>query len=223
MRKYFILLFFLTASLYGVAQKLSVRKLTCENTEAPLGIEKASPSLSWQLSSTGRGVIQTAYRILVADDPALLAKNRANVWDSKKIKTDQSLHIAYAGKTLQPVKTYYWKVMAWDNKGAQSPWSAIASWQMGLPNKTDWHGAQWIAYEKLPDSLVNILPTDGKKDQYNGNNILPLLRKSFFARKPVRKATLFMAGLGHFEVSLNGKKIGDHFLDPGWTKYDKQA
>ena len=223
MRKQVIFLILLFVSLSGWTQKLSVNKLTCENAETPMGIEKASPSLNWQLASTDRGVMQTAYRILVADDLALLKKDQGNLWDSKKITTDQSLHIAYAGKTLQPVKTYYWKVMAWDNKGTQSPWSAVASWQMGLQKKEDWKGAQWIAYEKLPDSLVNILPTDGKKDKYNGSNVLPLLRKSFVAKKPVNKATLFIAGLGHFEASLNGKKIGDHFLDAGWTKYDQQA
>lgn len=223
MQKQVLLLCFLFAALCGWAQKLTVTKLTCENAIAPLGVETAAPSLSWQLTSTARGVTQTAYRILVADDPALLAKGQGILWDSKKIVTDQSLHIRYAGKVLQPVKTYYWKVMAWDNKGGQSAWSPVASWQMGLPTKGDWKGAQWIAYEKLPDSLVNILPTDGKKDTYKGNNILPLLRKSFVARKPVKKATLFIAGLGHFEASLNGQKIGDHFLNAGWTKYDQQA
>ncbi|MBB1286498.1 family 78 glycoside hydrolase catalytic domain [Flavisolibacter sp. BT320] len=223
MLRIFSLFLVLIISLPGLAQKLAVLKLTCENAEAPLGIEKESPLLSWQLASTNKSVLQTAYRILVADDPGLLAKNEGNIWDSKKVGTDQSLHIAYAGKKLLPVKTYYWKVMAWDNKGTQSAWSPVSYWQMGLPAKQDWKGAQWIAYEKLPDSLLNILPTDGKKDTYNGNNVLPLLRKSFVAKKGLKKATLFIAGLGHFEAYLNGKKIGDHFLDPGWTKYDKQA
>jgi hypothetical protein len=94
---------------------------------------------------------------------------------------------------------------------------------MGLIGKEDWAGAEWIAYEKIPDSLINILPTDGKKDTYKENNILPLLRRSFQVKKPIRNATMFICGLGQFELHINGKKIGDHFLDPGWTKYDKQA
>lgn len=89
---------------------------------------------------------------------------------------------------------------------------------MGLLAKAD-----WIAYEKLVDSLVNPLPTDGRKDQVQGSNVLPLLRKHLVVTKPVKRATMFMAGLGHFDMSLNGKKVGDHFLDAGWTKYDKEA
>src|SRR4051812_31376543 len=113
--------------------------------------------------------------------------------------------------------------MVWDNTNLVSGWSKQASWQMGLLTKADWKNAKWIAYEKLADSNVNILPTDGKKDKYVGNNVLPVLRKPFQLDKPVKKATVFITGLGHFEMSLNGKKVGDHFLDPGWTKYDKQA
>ena len=206
-----------------LAQNISVAKLLCESTEAPLGVEAAAPSLGWQLSSSKRGVTQTAYHILVADNPARLQANEGNIWDSRKVLSAQSLHVPYAGKKLEPAKTYYWKVQVWDNAGMLSPWSAVSSWQMGLPAPEDWKSAKWIAYEKLPDSLVNILPTDGKKDRFTGNNILPLLRKEFTAKKGVTKATMFISGLGHFELSLNGKKIGDHFLDPGWTKYDQQA
>jgi hypothetical protein len=99
----------------------------------------------------------------------------------------------------------------------------MAQWQTGILSTQDWKGAQWIGYEKIPDSLVDVLPTDGKKDKYKGTNVLPLLRKSFVVNKDISSATMFISGLGQFELSINGKKIGDHFLDPGWTKYDKQA
>ena len=214
------LLFF---SYAAFSQGITVTKLLCNDTEQPLGIETTTPALSWQLSSTGRGVRQSAYRVLVADDPALLQANNGNVWDSKVVTSGASLHIPFAGKKLEPVKTYYWKVQVWDNQNRSSPWSRTSTWQMGLPSKNDWKGAQWIALDKIPDSLIDILPTDGKKDTYLGSNTLPLLRKTFSAKKPLKKATLFISGLGHFELHLNGKKVGDHFLDPGWTKYDQQA
>ncbi|MGZ3846980.1 MAG: family 78 glycoside hydrolase catalytic domain, partial [Flavisolibacter sp.] len=153
----------------------------------------------------------------------VLRKNIGNVWDSKKIESDQSIHVKYKGQKLSSAKTYFWKVMVWDNKGIVSQWSEMAQWQMGLLSIQDWKGAQWIGYEKMPDSLVDVLPADGKKDKYRGANVLPLLRKSFAVHKEVSKATMFISGLGQFELSINGKKIGDHFLDPGWTKYDKQA
>jgi alpha-L-rhamnosidase len=114
-------------------------------------------------------------------------------------------------------------VQAWDNHGHTSAWSTPATWQMGLLTPQDWHGARWIAYEQLPAERVAVLPVDGRKDTYTANNVLPLLRKSFIAKKNVRQATLFISGLGQFEAVLNGQKVGNHFLDPGWTKYDQQA
>ena len=225
MRKPVILFVFLLASLCSLAQKLAVGKLTCENAEAPMGVEKATPVLGWQLSSGGRGVMQTAYRILVADDPGLLEKGQANMWDSKQVISSQSIHLVYAGKKLVPAATYYWKVMVWDNKGNTSGWSKPASWQMGLVSNKDWNGARWIAYERIPDSLITIPAEHGKGSGKGAGvkNVLPLFRKEFSVTKPIRKASVFVCGLGHFEMSLNGKKVGDHFLDPGWTQYDKEA
>ncbi|TDH29340.1 alpha-L-rhamnosidase [Segetibacter sp. 3557_3] len=203
--------------------QLSVTNLKCEQKTNPLGIEAKAPRLSWELQSKQRGVLQNAFRVLVADSPEKLKQNIGNIWDSKKVSSNASIGVEYTGNTLSPVRTYYWKVMAWDNKNAASKWSSTARWQMGLFTSADWKHANWIAYEKLADTNVNILPTDGNQDKYRGNNVLPLLRKSFTVERPLKKATMFMSGLGHFELNLNGKKMGDHFLDPGWTKYDKQA
>lgn len=205
------------------AQQLRVASLTCAGRQEPAGIEDGAPRLGWMLESDQRAVVQTAYRILVADDPAILNKNEGNLWDSKEVRSSASIQVAYAGKPLQAVKKYYWKVQVWDNRNNASGWSAVASWQMGLLSAADWKEAQWIAFDKIADSNVVNLTIDGKKDTYTGNNILPLLRTGFAIRKPVRAATLFICGLGQFELSVNGQKVGDHFLDPGWTKYDKQA
>jgi alpha-L-rhamnosidase len=223
MKKGALVLSLILSTLNIFSQHLKVVNLKCVNKIEPIGIDQASPRLSWQLQSDQRGVVQTAYRILVADNLEVLNNNQGNVWDTKKINSSSSIQISYSGKPLQAVKKYYWKVQAWDNKNNVSVWPGAASWQMGLMTKRDWKGAQWIAYNKIPDSLVNILPTDGKKDNYTGNNVLPLLRKSFSVSKPVKKATMFITGLGQFEMNVNGQKVGDHFLDPGWTKYDKQA
>ncbi|MDB5249218.1 MAG: Bacterial alpha-L-rhamnosidase [Segetibacter sp.] len=223
MFKSFFAVIFLFVSLSAISQKTQVVNLTCEYKVNPSGIEALSPKFSWELKSDQRNVSQTAYRILVSDSPEFLKANVGNVWDSKKVSSFQSIQVNYIGKTLQPAKVYYWKLMVWDNKNQTSAWSKSATWQMGLLTAQDWKNAKWIAYERLPDSNINILPTDGKKDKYEGANILPLLRKGFRISKPVKKATMFITGLGHFEMSLNGQKVGDNFLDAGWTKYDKQA
>lgn len=223
MYKVTVTAFFVLLAFIGFTQKLNVINLKCESLPNPLGIESSAPKLSWELTSEQRNVLQTAYRILVADNPESLKKALGNVWDSKIITSDASIQVTYKGKKLQPAKTYYWKVMVWDNKGNSSGWSKEGSWQMGLLSASDWKGAQWIAFEKLPDSNKVVLPASEMKDKLNRNNVQPMLRKHFVINKSVKKATLFICGLGHFEARLNGNKIGDHFLDPGWTKYDKQA
>lgn len=205
------------------AQNIKVNRLTVDYRNNPIGIDVMKPNLSWKLESSNQNVMQTAYQILVSGSEVNLEKNIGEVWDSKKVNSGQSIQVQYKGTKLLSTKTYYWKVRFWDNFGNQSNWSKSAFWQMGLLNADDWKGAKWIGYEKLADSNVNILPTDGKKDKYNANNVLPIFRKGFSVTKTVKKASVFISGLGHFEMSLNGTKVSDDFLAPGWTKYDKEA
>src|SRR5262245_61774792 len=89
------------------SQNLSVSNLQCKNTLNPLGVDIINPRLSWQLNSKQRNVLQTAYRVLVADDSLLLKKGVGNTWDSKKINSSTSIQVQYKGKPLQPVKKYY--------------------------------------------------------------------------------------------------------------------
>ena len=222
-KRIYILLLLLPVQTF--AQGLKVVNLQCEYKQDPQGIEAAAPRLNWQLQSNRRDILQTAYRILVADDEDKLKTNLGNVWDSKKNNSSASLQVAYRGIKLQAAKTYYWKVMVWDNHGQVSAWSSEASWQMGLLTKADWNGADWIAYDKLPDTsaIVPFYHGKGPKKLGPANDILPLMRKTFSVGDQLKKATLYGGGLGHVDLSLNGKKVGDHFLDPGWTKYDKQA
>ena len=224
MRRVFLICLLLL-SVCCFSQPLSVVQLRCENKQSPLGIETQSPSLSWQIISKKRATLQTAYRILVADDSSLLHSNKGNLWDSQKVLSDQSIQVAYKGKRLLSAKTYYWKVIVWDNQKKSSAWSPVSSWQMGLMEEGDWKGAKWVGYEEIPDSLI-VVPAEHQKGpaKWQGvKDVLPLLRTTLIIKKPVKKAIAFVCGLGHFEFSANGKKVGDHFLDPGWTKYDKEA
>ena len=214
--------FFFTAA---SAQPLAVENLRCEYRENPYGVEVKHPRLGWSLISRQTGVLQTAYRILVADNQSLLEKNIGNYWDSKKMNAAISQQVAYAGKTLQPASKYYWKVMVWDNKGNVAE-SAPDRWVMGLPAKADWGNAQWIAYEELADSL-KIAPhvhLNGKKAWGERNNVLPVMRKTFSLTKKVRSAYVFVSGLGQFNLFVNGGNVyGNEILNPGWTNYEQQA
>ncbi|HEU5165549.1 MAG TPA: family 78 glycoside hydrolase catalytic domain, partial [Chitinophagaceae bacterium] len=208
-----------------ISQNLSVTNLRCESSLDPLGVDLANPHLSWELISKQRNVSQTAYRILVSDDLSLLSRGVGNLWDSKKVNSAASIQVQYNGKVLQSVKKYFWKLMVWDNKGNISSWSDPAMWLMGLFNREDWNNAQWIGYDEVIDSL-RIAPhvhLNGKRSWGPRRNVLPLMRKEFSIDKEIKTATTYICGLGHFEIHLNGKKIGDHFLDPGWTNYSRHA
>jgi alpha-L-rhamnosidase len=207
-----------------LAQKVRVDHLLCNaQGNNPRGMDDPTPVFNWQLYSEKPHVHQTAYRILVADNPALLERNKGNIWDSKQVISDASIQVPYAGKALQPATVYYWKVMVWNN-GVASGWSAPANWQTGLYTPRDWQHAQWIGYDTLPASerIVPAITDDSNEKYRHRNDILPLLRKEFTVAKPLSRATVFISGLGQFDLRLNGKKI-NNFLDPGWTKYDEHA
>ncbi len=218
-----IISFFATVLLR--AQTITVNQLRCEGRTTVAGINSPLPRFSWEINSTQQDVVQTAYRIMVADDPVFLYTNNPNCWDSRKVNSNTSIQVSYKGRALQGGQTYYWRVMVWDNKGNVSSWSDAASWQEGLLTSGDWKQAQWIGYERLPDAqqIVPFAHGKGKKEWGSREDILPLFRREFNIKKAVRRATVFISGLGQFEMHVNGEKIGDHFLDPGWTQYSKSA
>ena len=221
--KRLLIFLFLSAATCSFAQQLNVDNPRCNYRTNPLGVD-LTPSFSWELRSSEKDIVQKAYRIIVADDLSSLKKEQGNIWDSKKVNTNATLQIAFKGKQLVPGKMYYWKVIVWDNKGKTSS-SINSHWQMGLLKQEDWANAKWIGYDQIQDTSI-LLPLAhgrGKKEWGARKNILPLLRKDFNVSKTVKHATAFISGLGHFELTVNGKKAGDHFLDPGWTQYSKHA
>ncbi len=202
---------------------VTIEHLKCNFRENPLGVETNTPSFSWQLKSSERNQTQTAYRILVADNGAALAKNNGNIWDSGKILSSQSVQVEGVFKTLKPAQKYYWKVMVWDAKGTATAWSQTAFWQMGLLSASDWSGAEWIALEKIAEADIILPALHGVKAPQQPKWLLPQFRKELMVAKKIKRATAFVAGLGHFEFFLNGQKVGNHFLDAGWTDYRKTA
>ncbi|TDD59611.1 alpha-L-rhamnosidase [Kribbella antibiotica] len=111
-------------------------ELRVDNTVNPLGIDNATPAFSWQLTGSGR---QTAYRVVVGT-----ARGRADVWDSGRIASDESIGIQYGGPALQSSTRYYWTVQVWDAHGQQRTADQTAWWETGLLNNAAWQGAQWI-------------------------------------------------------------------------------
>jgi hypothetical protein len=166
----------------------------------------------------------------VSDTLEALEQDRGNIWNSGKLKSSQSVLLPYNGRTLKPSAIYYWKVRSWNNHDRPSKWSEVQTFAMGLANANDWGKALWIALENdrkeehtVPARLDFDVIRKTMGERAIGFYRLPQLRKTFTVQKPVKRATVFVAGLGHFDLFLNGAKVGNHFLDAGWTKYDKQA
>lgn len=209
----------------------SVFNLKCEQADNPLGVETLVPRFSWQIRSDRRNFVQSSYEILVADDPGLLSRNKGSIWDSGKVGSDRSVLVPFGGEGLKSGTTYYWKVRIFDGEGNPSAWSAVKSFTMGLLSERDWAGAAWISLDgDRKDEIVTPgLHGSGEVDKRYDRSLrigmyrLPQFRKEFVVDKPVRRAVAYVSGLGHFDMFLNGEKVGDHFLDPGWTKYDKHA
>ncbi len=123
---------------------MNVVNLRCEYLENPQGIDVARPRLSWMLEADGRGVKQTAYRVLVASMEEKLAKNEGDLWDSGKVESDKSNHVVYDGRKLKSRDVCFWKVKTWTNMRSESDWSEVANWSMGLLKPDDWT-ADWIS------------------------------------------------------------------------------
>ena len=188
---------------------LNILQLKCESKVNPLGLDAGSPRLSWNLSSAKKDQKQNAYQILVASDKKILSKNKGDLWNSGKIISGSSIGIRYSGKPLQSSKIYYWKVRVWDKNGKVSGWSEPSSWEMGLLETKEWQG-QWISDGKgLPSS----------DEDFYADDPAPLFRKSFPVKSNIIRARLYISGLGYYISYLNGRRIGDHELDPGWTDY----
>jgi alpha-L-rhamnosidase len=197
MRKNFLIIFLQFIS-FALCAQTKVANLLCENLTDPIGIDATQPGFSWQLVSDKRNTMQTAYEIRVLDGKKL-------TWSSGKVSSDSSVHVRYKGDALRSEKKYSWQVRVWDNNGKTSAWSATAFWQMGLLKPSDWN-AKWI--EAASEDTVD--------------RITPLFRKAFHLTKKIQSATAFITSHGLYEACINGKRIGDAYLTPGWTSYNKR-
>jgi alpha-L-rhamnosidase len=186
--------------------QVTIKNLLCENLSNPIGLDAQQPRFSWQLISDTRNVVQTAYEIRASSSESSLEKNKNLVWSTGKILSDSSVHITYAGNPLQSGKKYYWQVRVWDNTGKASQWSEPASWQMGLLSANDWK-AKWIEQGFAEDTI---------------NRPSPLFRKEFKASKKIESATVYITAHGLYEACINGKRVGEYYLTPGWTSYNKR-
>jgi alpha-L-rhamnosidase len=208
-----VLLFLLLTAACSESLQVKVVSLKCENKGYPLGVDIVNPRLSWISESDHRGVTQSAYQISVASSVQKLDEGTPDLWDSQKVSSGNSIQIDYNGKPLESNQKYFWKVKIWDQNGGTHT-SEIAYWTTGLFHKSDWK-AKWIGLEKAV----------GEDNPTISHRTLSarMLRHEFDVEKKIKSATVFISGLGLFELYLNGEKIGDQVLAPGLTEYNKRA
>ena len=175
-----------------VKATITTTALRIEGLDNPVGIDAEQPRFSWRIeATTEKGVIQTAYQIVVASSLDKLEKGEGDVWNSGKVSSDASLWIPYKGKQLKTNNRYYWKVKVWTNKG-EAAWSAPARWSMGLLSENDWK-AQWIGMERLA-------PWDSGTQWSRLSS--RYLRKEFPAKKQIKYATAHISGMGLYELYI---------------------
>jgi alpha-L-rhamnosidase len=193
--------------------------LTTEQRTEPLGLDETRPRLSWKLNGDRRGAAQTAYRITAAaraedlDEPARL------LWDSGRRDSDETLLIEWDGPALQSATRYHWRVETWDETG--EPAGHAQSWfETGLLHRDDWKAA-WMGRDRV--TLPPVDPPTDEARSFPDPAAAPLyLRREFeLVRRPVR-ARLYATAHGVYEPRLNGEKVGDLELAPGWTEYHRR-
>ena len=232
-------------------------QLRCEYLESPLGIDSRVPRLSWKLEtgnlkparlrteatawSSKRGIKQTAYQVLVASSEKLLKEGKADLWDSGKVESDQSVNVEYQGKPLESGMRCFWKVRIWMCSTLNSSsWSQAAMWSMGVLKPEDLGVARWIKSDlelydyqkelkKIPDhdrETENSMweRAKGIRKMTAGVDEAPAvwLRKEFSASdKRLRSARVCVSGLGFYELYINGRKVNDQYINVAPYDYDK--
>lgn len=188
-------------------------RLTCESVEEPIGIDARSPHFGWNFWARQRNQKQTAFELIVSDNLDDIKQKRGNLWNTGIVRSSQNIQLKYSGEPLQSFQRYYWRVRAFDKKGDPSPWSDIAQFETAILDSADWT-ALWVGDGgRVPES----------DSAFYGEERAPLFKKEFETGKKIESARLYITGVGYYEAYINGNRVGDRWLDPGWTSYREQV
>lgn len=199
----FVIVFSIFISCDETENQINIKNLKCEYLVNPIGIDSPSPRLSWQIKAKRQGVSQRAYQVFVGTDSSEVADCNGNIWESGKI-TSGIVPIIYGGQKLNPFTRYFWGIKAQDEWGGWSNLSPVAFFETGMMGSENWKG-NWIT----DISDYNLKPA-------------PYFRKNLRIKKKVKSARVYIAVAGLYELYMNGDRIGDHMLDPMFTRFDRQ-
>jgi len=214
--------------------KLTVTRLTCNYQGAPVtaddggsidqtAITTGGIRLGWQMTAEANGERQSAYEITICENVT-----NKKVYTTGKVKSSQSQLVNVPA--LKPnTHGYYWQVRVWNEKGEASDLSKKQKIRV-VPEKID---AEWIGaitrkdaklpYGRFPNSVFK---KDSFKTKWADVDTLSaksiILRKGFdTGRKRITDAVVYVCGLGHYRLNINGATVGDAEFAPVWSEYDK--
>lgn len=185
------------------ASPYKVINLKCEHIENPIGIDTPFPRFTWQISDDRQGAKQKAWQLIIGTDSVEVASEKGNYWVSDKQETIQN-NVTYAGKPLGPFTKYFWTVKIWDKNGHPFELAPVSSFETGMMQPKNWKG-DWVNDSRDED----LKPA-------------PYFRKTINMAKPIKSARIYIAVAGLYELFINGEKVGDHHLDPMYTRYDRR-
>jgi len=208
-------------------------ELRVDNLKSPLGIDDPTPRFSWQLRDPARGAKQTAYEVEVASSAALLTQGKADVWDSGRIDSSESINIRYAGPALAASSRYFWRVKLFNAAGRPYPESVASWWETGLLTQDAWT-AQWIGYETPEEAAVRHAPADwiaspdsktlaGETSGANTGQKGDLEQRYAFRTtvalaRPVRFAALYATAQDTVSAWINGAQVLTANALPPWKQ-----
>ena len=186
------------------SKNCQVINLKTDYTIDLLGTDNPTPMLSWQMADSRTGAQQSAFQILAATSPELLKEDKADLWNSGKVNGSQN-KIVYRGKPLQSCARYYWTARLWDHEGKATNFGEPAVFETAYLNASEWKG-KWI---------TNTEDTTSQP--------APYFRKTIETKPGLKHASAYVAGVGYHELYVNGEKMGDKFLEPGYTRFDRRT
>jgi hypothetical protein len=196
--------------------------LRVEWLTSPAGIDTRKPRFTWVLRAKNRkirNVRQSACRLVVGASRSAVQSGTGDVWDSGKVPVSDFRLVPSSELSLLPQRKYWWAVQLWDGNGVASAWSTPAIFTTGILSAADWQ-AKWIAGE--PDRPPQKLPVSSLAP---GKSVapkpMPVFRRDISLTKPIASAIVSVCGLGHYDLSVNGKPATNGLLNPGWTNYRK--
>lgn len=135
-----------------------------------------------------------------ADEDFTASRYEINIGtDPKNLQTYEK------GMSLKPHTRYYWQVAVWDQNGNKSKFSEVTWFETAKLSALDW-SARWI--------------TDSQDNEFEP---APLFRKAFTADKAIKSARAYVSAAGYYELFINGARVGENYLDPGYTHFDKRV